>query len=63
MKGSNFVSDYVHSFYHKCHKINPKCGGINISSLDWITRATTTTTTNPILKKATNVFNTLYQWC
>ena len=61
MKGNNFVSDYVQSFYHKCHKINPKRGGLNISSLDWITRATTTAT-NPILKKATNVFNTLCQW-
>ena len=36
MKGSEFVLDYVHSFYYKCHKINPNCGGLCINSLDWI---------------------------
>ena len=27
MKGSEFVFDYVHLMYYKCHKINPKFGG------------------------------------
>ena len=26
-KGSEFVFDYVHFLNHKCHKINPNCGG------------------------------------
>ena len=30
MKGSAFVFDYV----HKCHKINPNCGGSYIDSPD-----------------------------
>ena len=32
MKGSEFVFDYVHSLYYKCHKINPNCGGSYIDS-------------------------------
>ena len=27
MKGNEFVFDYVHLFYYKCHKINPNYGG------------------------------------
>ena len=27
MKGSEFVFDYVHLLYNKCHKINPNHGG------------------------------------
>ena len=27
MKGSEFVFDYVHLLYYKCHEINPNCGG------------------------------------
>ena len=27
MIGSEFVFDYVHLMYYKCHKINPNCGG------------------------------------
>ena len=34
MKGSEFVFDYVHLLYYKCHKIN--CGGSYIDSPDWI---------------------------
>ena len=26
MKGSEFVFDYVHLLYYKCHKINPNVG-------------------------------------
>ena len=35
-KGSDFVLDYVHLLYYKCHKINPNCGGSYIDSPDWI---------------------------
>ena len=36
MKGSEFVFDYVHLLYYKCHKINPSPGGSYIDSPDWI---------------------------
>ena len=36
MKGSEFVFDYVHLLYYKCHKINPNRGGSYIDSPDWI---------------------------
>ena len=36
MKGSEFVFDYVHLLYHKCHKINLNRGGSYIDSPDWI---------------------------
>ena len=35
MKGSEFVFDYVHLLYYKCHKINPNRGGSYIDSPDW----------------------------
>ena len=35
MKGSDFVFDYVHLMYYKCHEINLNCGGSYIDSLDW----------------------------
>ena len=28
MKGSEFVFDYVHLLYYKCHKINPNRRGL-----------------------------------
>ena len=34
MKGSEFVFDYVHLLYYKCHKINPNPGGSYIDSSD-----------------------------
>ena len=34
MKGSEFVFDYVHLMYHKCHKINLNHGGSYIDSPD-----------------------------
>ena len=49
MKGSDFVFDYNHLFYYKCHKINPNCGGSYIDSSDWIKNKQTTL--NPINKK------------
>ena len=36
MKGNDFVFDYAHLFYHKCHKINPNRGGSYIDPPDWI---------------------------
>ena len=36
MKGSEFVLDYVHLLYYKCHKVNPNLGGLYIDSPDWI---------------------------
>ena len=32
IKGSEFVFDYVHLLYNKCHKINPNHGGSYIDS-------------------------------
>ena len=37
MKGNEFVFNYVHLLYYKCHKINPNLGGSDINSSDWIT--------------------------
>ena len=34
-KGSEFICDYVHLLYYKCHKINPHCDGSYIDSPDW----------------------------
>ena len=34
MKGSEFVFDYVHLLYNKCHKINPNRGGLYTDSPD-----------------------------
>ena len=36
MKGSEFVFNYVHLLYYKCHKISPNRGGSNIDAPDWI---------------------------
>ena len=36
MKGSDFVFNYGHLLYSKCHKINPNRGGLYIDSPDWI---------------------------
>ena len=57
MKGSEFVCDYVHLLYYKCHKINPNRDGSCTYSPDWIKNKTAKI--NPINKKITNVFNTL----
>ena len=35
MKGSDFVFDYVHLMYYKCHKIYLNRGGSYIDSIDW----------------------------
>ena len=49
MKGSDFVFDYAHLLYYKCHKINLNRGGSYIDSCDWIKNKKATT--NPINKK------------
>ena len=36
VEGSEFVFDYVHLLYYKCHKINPNHGESYIDSPDWI---------------------------
>ena len=33
-EGSEFVFDYVHLLYYKCHKINPNCDGSYMDSPD-----------------------------
>ena len=35
VEASNFVFDYVHLFYYKCHIINTSRGGSYIDSPDW----------------------------
>ena len=35
-KSSEFVFDYAHLLYYKCHKLNPNCGGSYIDSPDWL---------------------------
>ena len=51
-KGSEFVFDYAHLLYYKCHKIDPNCGGLYMNSPDWIKKATK----NPINKKDNTCF-------
>ena len=36
MKSSEFVFDYVHLLYYRCHKINANRGGSYIDYPDWI---------------------------
>ena len=36
MRGSDFVFDYIHLLYYKCHRINLNRGGSYIDSPDWI---------------------------
>ena len=54
MKGSEFVFDYVHLLYYKCHKINPKRVGSYIDSPDWIKNKKATI--NPINKNDSKCF-------
>ena len=58
MKGSDFVFDYNHLLYYKCHKINPNCGGSYIDSPDWIKNKKNNIKSYK-QKKMVNVFNTL----
>ena len=54
MKGCDFVFDYVHKMYYKCHKINLNCGGSYIYSPDWIKNKKATR--NPTNKKDNKCF-------
>ena len=36
VEGSEFLFDYVHLLYYKCHKINPNCSGSYTDSPNWI---------------------------
>ena len=54
MKGSEFVFDYFHLLYCKCHKINANRGRSNIDSSDWIKNKKATI--NPINKKDNKCF-------
>ena len=55
VKSSEFVFDYVHLMYYKCHKINLNRDGSYISSPDWIKNKKAIIC--PINKR--NAFNTL----
>ena len=54
IKGSEFVFDYVHLLYCKCHKINLNCGRSYIDSADWIKNKKATI--NPVNKKDNKCF-------
>ena len=54
LKGSEFVLDYVHLLYYKCHKRNPNLRGLHIDSSDWIKNKKATI--NPINKKDSKCF-------
>ena len=54
MKGSEFVFDYFHLLYYKCHKTNPNYGGSYIDSLNWIKNKKATI--NPIKEKDNKCF-------
>ena len=54
MKGSEFVFDYAHLLYYKCHKINQNRGGSYIDSPDWIKNKRETI--NPVNKKDNKCF-------
>ena len=49
MEGSEFVFNYVHLLYYKCHKINLNCGGSYVDSPYCIKNKKATI--NPIIKK------------
>ena len=49
MEGTEFVFDYVHSLYYKCHKINPNHSGSYTDSPDVIINKKATM--NPINRK------------
>ena len=57
MKGSEFVFNYVHLLYYKCHTINPDCGRSYIDSPNWM--KTKKQSSNLQIKKIINSFNTL----
>ena len=54
MKNSEFVFDYVHLLYYKCHKINQNRGGSYEDSPNWMKHKKPTI--NPINKKDNKCF-------
>ena len=54
MKDSEFVFDYAHLLYYKCHKISLNRGGSYIDSPDWIKNKIAEI--NPINKKDNKYF-------
>ena len=54
MKGSEFVFDYVHLLYYKCHKISPNHGGSYVDFPNWIKNKKATI--NDINKKDSKCF-------
>ena len=54
MKASEFVFDYVHLLYYKCHKMNPNRSGSYIDSPDWIKNKEATI--NPVNRKDNKYF-------
>ena len=54
IKDSEFVFNYVHLLYYKCHKINTNCGESYIDSPDWIKNKIATI--NSINKKDSKCF-------
>ena len=57
MRDGQFVFDYVHLLYYKCHRTNSNHGGSYIDSPDWIKNKKTTI--NQINENIINAFNTL----
>ena len=55
IRGREYVFDYVHLMYYKCHKINPNRGGSYIDSPEWIKNKKATI--NPINKKDNKCFH------
>ena len=54
IRSSEFVFDYVHLLFYKCHKMNPNRDGPYTDSLDWIKNKKATI--NPIDKKDNKCF-------
>ena len=54
MKASEFVFDYVHLLYYKCHKMNPNRSGSYTDSPDWI--KSKEATINPVNRKDNKYF-------
>ena len=54
MGSSQFVFDYFHLLYYKCHKVNLNRDGLYINSPDWIKNKKATV--SPINKKDSNSF-------
>ena len=55
MKGSEFVFDYIHLLYYRCHEINPNRDGVYINFPDW-TKIKTQQQINSINKKCNKCF-------